>query len=213
MSQLIRTACVGALLVPLMACGAIQRSGKPITGDTAPDPATPVQKATAAPSNPDSAILADFNARLDNYVKKQRALAKQSPDMKETKNPADIKIAADVLAAKIREVRRNAKQGDIFTPQVAALFKRLMHPELQGHEGRETKLALEEEDGERAQIWLKVNATWPASEPLTTTPPNLLANLPQLPEDVEYRITNKRHLVLRDVDANLIVDFIYNAIW
>jgi hypothetical protein len=30
--------------------------------------------------------------------------------------------------------------------------------------------------------------------------------------DVEYRISNKRHLVLRDVDANIIVDFIYNAI-
>jgi hypothetical protein len=109
-------------------------------------------------------------------------------------------------------VRTNAKQGDIFTPQIAELFKRLMHPELKGHEGRETKLSLEEEDGERAQIWLKVNATWPASEPLTTTPPNLLANLPQLPEDVEYRITNKRHLVLRDVDANIIIDFIYNAV-
>ena len=34
----------------------------------------------------------------------------------------------------------------------------------------------------------------------------------QLPKDVEYRISNKRHLVLRDVDANIIVDFIYNAI-
>jgi hypothetical protein len=92
------------------------------------------------------------------------------------------------------------------------MFKRLMHPELKGREGRETKQALEEEDGEVAQVNLKVNATWPASEPLTTTPPNILAQLPQLPEDVEYRISNKRHLVLRDVDANIIVDFIYNAV-
>ena len=94
---------------------------------------------------------------------------------------------------------------------MAALFKRLMYPEVK-EQPRETKQALEEEDGEVAQVKLKVNASWPASEPLTTVPANLLANLPQLPEDVEYRISNKRHLVLRDVDANIIVDFIYNAI-
>jgi hypothetical protein len=212
MRQLSRTICCWALLMPLTACGATQRASKPIQGETAPAPATPVQKAVASPSNPDSAILADFNARLDHYVKTQRAVAKKTPDLDETKNPADIKVAQEALAAKIRDVRRTAKQGDIFTPQIAALFKRLMSPELKGREGRETKQALEEEDGEVAQIWLKVNATWPASEPLTSTPPNLLANLPQLPEDVEYRITNKRHLVLYDVDANIIVDFIYNAI-
>ena len=212
MSQLSRTFSAWALLVPLMACGATQRSAKPVTGETAPDPATPVQKATAAPSNPDSAILADFNARLDNFVKKQRALAKQSLKLKETTNPAEIKAAQDMLAAKIAQSRPNAKQGDIFTPQVAALFKRLINPELKGAEGRETKQALQEEDGEVAQINLKINAKWPDSEPLTTTPPNILAVLPQLPMDVEYRISSKRHLVLRDVDANIIVDYIYNAI-
>ena len=213
MSQLSRTFCAWALLVPLMACGAIQRpANKPITGETAPEPATPVQKATAAPANPDSAILGDFNARLDNYIKKQRALAKQSPDLKETKNPAEIKMAAETLAAKIRMARPNAKQGDIFTPQIAALFRKLMYPELKGAEGRETKQALQEEDGEVAQVHLKINAKWPDSEPLTTTPANILAALPQLPMDVEYRISNKKHLVLRDVDANIIVDYIYNAI-
>ena len=36
---------------------------------------------------------------------------------------------------------------------------------------------------------------------------NLLATLPQLPEDLEYRIVGK-DLILRDVHANVIVDFI-----
>jgi hypothetical protein len=92
------------------------------------------------------------------------------------------------------------------------LIKRLIYPEVKGPERKETRQALEEEDGEVAEVWLKVNGTWPDSEPLTTTPANILANLPQLPKDVEYRIANKRHLVLRDVDANIIIDFIYNAI-
>ena len=38
----------------------------------------------------------------------------------------------------------------------------------------------------------------------------LLANLPQLPEDMEYRVVGS-DLVLRDVDANIIVDLIPNA--
>jgi hypothetical protein len=92
------------------------------------------------------------------------------------------------------------------------MFKRLIAPELQGARRQATRETLEEEDGEIAQVELKVNATWPESEPLTTVPPNILARLPQLPEDVEYRISGKRHLVLRDVDANVIVDFIYNAL-
>jgi hypothetical protein len=130
----------------------------------------------------------------------------------EDSTPAQIKARQDTLAAELRAARADAKQGDILTPEVAALFKRLLYPDLKGAEGRETKQALEEEDGEVAQINLKVNVTWPASEPLTSTPPNILASLPQLPMDVDYRISNKRHLVLRDTDANIIVDFIYNAI-
>ena len=57
---------------------------------------------------------------------------------------------------------------------------------------------------------MKVNATYPQTEVLAN-PANLLEKLPQLPMDVD-RITARRHLVLRDVDANIIVDYILNAI-
>jgi hypothetical protein len=56
-----------------------------------------------------------------------------------------------------------------------------------------------------------VNAKYPDSAPLPTVPPNLLAALPKLPEGLEFRIINK-DLILLDVDANLIVDFIRAAI-
>jgi hypothetical protein len=202
MNPFIRALAATALLAGVAGCGRLDRS--PV-----PEPITPVQKATASPDNPDSAILADFKARLEKYVKLQRALLDKAP-IAEDATPAQIRARQETLATQLRMIRKDAKQGDIFTPQVAVLFRRLINPELKGREGRETKQALEEEDGERAQIWLRVNVTWPESEPLTTVPPNILANLPQLPEDVEYRITNKRHLVLRDVDANIIVDFFWS---
>ena len=209
MAELTRTVLAVTLTAGLSGCGLLTRDHG--LGPTVPEPITPAQRATAAPDNPDSAILADFNARLDGYVKKQRALMKHAP-VAEDAAPAVIKARQDTLAAELQMIRSHAKQGDIFTPQVAALFKRLMAPELKGPDRRETKQALAEEDGEFAEVLLQVNARWPDSEPLTTMPANILANLPQLPMDVEYRISNTRHLVLRDVDANIIVDFIYNAI-
>ena len=46
---------------------------------------------------------------------------------------------------------------------------------------------------------------------LPTVPSNLLLSLPHLPEELEYRIIGK-HLILRDTGADLIVDFMTDAI-
>ena len=208
MAELTRALLALVFTTGIGACGMLQN--KQSQGPPVPDPISPAQKAVASEANPDAPVIADFNARLERFVKTQRALLKRTP-ISENATPEEIKKRQETLAAQLREIRKDAKQGDIFTPQVAVLFKRLMAPPVQ-QAPRETKQALAEEDGEVAKVNLVVNAAWPASEPLTTTPANILDKLPQLPPDVEYRISNKRHLVLRDVDANIIVDFIYNAI-
>jgi hypothetical protein len=41
-------------------------------------------------------------------------------------------------------------------------------------------------------------------------PPNVLAALPTLPKDIDYRFVGK-HLILRDTRANLIVDYMLNV--
>ncbi len=56
-----------------------------------------------------------------------------------------------------------------------------------------------------------VNATYPPALPLATFPASLLAALPPLPEDIEYRFVG-RHLILRDVKANIIVDVLPNVL-
>jgi hypothetical protein len=207
MRQFSRYLCViaiaGAAAGCSAGCGALSRgSAEP------PPPATPVQRATATPGTPDAEVLADFNARIENFVKFQRALLDEAP-LKESDQPQDIVGAQELLASKIRTLRKDAKQGDIISPQAAAMFRRLLNPELRGEDGAETRAILKD-DGPTA-VWLRVNATYPQEQPLSTVPANLLASLPQLPEDVEYRIVG-RHLLLRDVDANIIVDFMYNAI-
>jgi hypothetical protein len=161
------------------------------------------------PVNPDAQVQQDFKKRVDAYIALRNKLKKQAPPLKETKNPAEIQVAQEALAAKIREARKAAKPGEIFTPEVRTLFRRLMYPEVKGKEGAETKQAIRE-DAPKG-VPLKVNGKYPEGAPLPTVPPNLLAALPKLPEDLEYRIIN-RDLILLDVHTNLIVDYIPKAI-
>jgi hypothetical protein len=91
---------------------------------------------------------------------------------------------------------------------------------VQATSGRAVKADVKEELKENAEereeeggkpVVLKVNATYPPDTPLPTTPPQVLMNLPKLPEQLEYRIIGK-NMIIRDVEANIIVDFVPNAI-
>ena len=193
MLQLSRGAGVVALVVVLGACASQAQEPKP----------------AATTGNAQALVLQDFRARVDKYVALHKQAAKKSPPLKESNDTAKIKAAQQILAETIQASRKDAKPGDIFTPEVRKTFRSLMYPELTGEEGRETK-ALIKEDAPTA-VPLKVNSHYPEAQPLSTVPPNILARLPQLPEELDYRITGK-HLLLRDADANLIVDYIPNAI-
>ena len=180
-------------------------SAVPTTGANEPKLAPPQ-------SNADARLLKDFKDRIDAYMKLHDRQEKGDAKPKETSKPEEIKASQDALAAKIQAARNDAKPGDIFTPEIRQLFRRLMYPEMKGPIAAETKKTTRDEEGlpSKAQI-LKVNSRYPATAPLPTVPPNLLVRLPQLPEELEYRIVN-RDLILRDVNANLIVDFIPSAI-
>ena len=161
--------------------------------------------------NPDALALQDFTKRIESYMDLHNRLEKKVPPLKTTDDPAKIRASQVGLAAAIRAERKGAKQGEIFTPAIAAIFRRLMYPEVKGAEGVETKKAMKEDAPKPGTVPIKVNAVHPEGAPLPSVPPNLLANLPKLPEDLEYRIIG-HYLILRDVHANIIVDYMPNAI-
>ena len=162
------------------------------------------------PANATAAALKDFSERIDAYLDLRNSVKGKGPALKETDNAAAIKAAQETLAANIRHARADAKPGDIFTPAIRAQFRQLLYPELKGEDGRAAKRILKDDAPPPAQVPLKVNAPYVAdSKP--SVPVNLLVNMPKLPMELEYRIVGK-HLVLVDVDANLIVDFVPNAI-
>jgi hypothetical protein len=211
---------------------AVALSSAPAAAQTAaPKPPTPKistatkEKAAEQNANPDALVLADFQKRIDAYMAIHKEAAKDAPPRKETKNAAEIKPAQDALGARIRAARATAKQGDIVTPEIQNKFRRLMYPVVtspapQGTAGKEVKKDIKEELKENAEerkeeggkpVVMKVNATYPGDTPLPTTPPQVLMNLPKLPEQLEYRLIGK-NLIIRDVEANIIIDFVPNAI-
>jgi len=194
---------LGTLIV--VGCGSEGSSPRAAAADRPATLANPQQV------NADAKTLADFKSRIDNYMELHNRLKKQAPPLKETKDPAQIKASQDVLAQKIREARKGAKPGEIFTPEIRQVFRRLMYPETKGTDGAETKAAIAEEKQELKDVKIRVNAAYPDDAPLMTVPPNILAALPKLPEDLEYRFVS-RHMILLDVHASLIVDYVLNAI-
>ena len=174
------------------------------------------EKAAQTNANPDAVVLQDFQKRVAAYMDVHNAAKKKALPLKQTDNPGEIKAAQESLAASIRAARPDAMPGDILTPEIRNKFQRLMYPEVQGTTGRKTKAQLREDIHEKDEsipkpVSLKVNATYPEGNPLPTTPANVLQNLPKLPPELEYRILDK-NLIIRDVGANIIVDYITGAI-
>ena len=165
--------------------------------------------ATATGANPDALTQQDFKKRIDAYIAVHNDAVKDVGALKETSDPAEIKAAQNALAQRIAAARADAKPGDIFTPDIRNRVRELLAPHLKGEDGRDAKEIVK--DDAPPTVPFKVNAPYPDGKPLPTVPAKLLLNLPPLPKQVEYRIIDQ-HLILRDVDANLIVDYMPNAI-
>jgi hypothetical protein len=159
--------------------------------------------------NPDALIVQDFQTKVTAYITLQKKLAKDLPPMKPTDEPAKISDHQHQLASKIREARRGARQGAIFTPDIAKEFHRLLGFAHQGEDDARIRKSLER--AEPVYMTLHVNDAYPPHIPLQSTPPTILANLPRLPPELEYRIVGKT-LILRDTTANIVVDLIPNAL-
>ena len=158
--------------------------------------------------NPQAAILLDFKQRVDKYVEVRKKADDSAPPLKKTDDPAKIKDAQQGLVERIGAARSGTKRGDIFTPEIAAYFRRLLRPEMKE---AGTKAAMKDDEPEPGSVPFKINGPYPDKQPLATVPPNVLASLPTLPKDIDYRFVGK-HLILRDVRANMIIDYIPNAI-
>jgi hypothetical protein len=149
-------------------------------------------------------IGGDFSARVWSYAELRSELEKGLPSLRVTDDPVEIWRTVRALGDRIRLARAQAKEGDIFTPPIAAEFKKALR--LQA--SLDTWASLMDDNPGDGQT--RINGFYPEREPVSTVPPNILAVLPSLPDDIEYRFMG-RDLILLDTRSNLIVDRVHDA--
>ena len=160
--------------------------------------------------NQDSVIIGTFEGNVKEYMKIHNQAKAGLPASKPSDSEHTINQRQRVMADRIRDARSAAKPGDVFTPEVSQLFKHLIKTTLQSPDGAKIRASMRRAEPVSAMP-LRVSEVYPGHVPLQSSPPSLLLNLPKLPPELEYRIVG-RDLVLRDVGANLIVDYIPSAI-
>jgi hypothetical protein len=145
---------------------------------------------------------ARFQKRLKAYLDLRNAISKKVPEVKETGDPAKISGREKALGQAIAAARSSAKPGDIFGPDMSRYLTQLVADDWKARSPADRKALFNELP---PGVRLTVNQPYPTTLPLVSVPAKLLAVLPMLPEELEYRLID-RNLLLRDRDANLIVD-------
>jgi hypothetical protein len=142
------------------------------------------------------------------YLKIHKSADARVPSLKETSDPNQVSAREKALADEIRVERAGAQQGDVFTPSAAKEIGVVVAEDFKARSLTAQKAILVEVP---MKVPPAINTDYPTALPLATVPPGLLLKLPTLPEELEYRFLG-RHLILRDIKANLIVDFIPDVV-
>ena len=177
---------------------------------------SPTLPPTTVPAQPNVAYE-PFKTALQAYVdqtqpfRKEAAQEAEKVPGKATPNATAeqaVRTRQNALADALRtRLRPNAKQGDLFSPTTAA--------EIQ----KEIKAMFDSPQRDLLLDEMAEQMNTPANTPKPTinqrlvaprVPPRLIELLPPLPKQLEYDFTD-RSLVLRDIDADLVVDFVPDA--
>ncbi len=169
---------------------------------------SPAASQDASRVNPVGAAVHTFQQRLADYVKVHKEADKRVPSLSETKDSAKISAREKALGDMIRQLRASAKPGDVFCEEVRPILIDVIRQDFKTRTATDRKALVEEIP---ANVKLAINMTYPTSLPLATFPAKLLGELPELPPELEYRIFG-RHLILRDVKANIVVDYLRDIV-
>jgi hypothetical protein len=154
-------------------------------------------------------VVKNFNKQVKGYVEQRNAVKKKIPALPKEAKPEQITAYQAAFVAAMRTARVNAKQGDLFDPEIASHIRTLINQEFKGLEKAELKKTVLEADTKG--VLVRVNYPYPDEKEFTQIPPTLLLKLPQLPKELKYRFVN-RYLLLVDTDNDLIVDYMPRAL-
>ena len=173
-------------------------SGKPL-----------IEGAASPQTTAETEGYAEFGKRVDAYLQVHRRAQQKAPNRSTEATPEAIDKHQRALAALIQQDRAAAKRGDIITPDAEKAMKAVLRRIFGGPDGKQLKASIMDENP--GPVKISVNGRYPDEVPLSTVPPQVLASLPKLPKEIEYRFVGD-HLVLLDVQAHIVIDYIADAL-
>jgi uncharacterized protein (TIGR01244 family) len=164
-----------------------------------------------APTAAEAPVLAAFNQRIEAYMQIHNDVERLLAPPRLFDDPEDLFSATAAMQSGIRQARADARPGAMFTADVAMVIRTRLQARLAAcHQRVEDVLAFINEErlpgARRPAInkrfpWDLGSAMWPS----------LLAALPVLPEELQYRFAD-RDLVLIDTHADMVVDILVQAL-
>jgi len=157
----------------------------------------------------EKAAIQNFEKQVKDYVKLRNKVRENAPKLSKDSTPEQINTYRTTLEEALRNARKGARRGDVFTPNIASFIRRTLKNEFQGRDRKDIRdIAFETE---LQGVVLRVNYPYAQSAELSEMPATLLAKLPQLPNELRYRFVGS-NLILVDRESNLIIDFMPDAV-
>lgn len=162
------------------------------------------QRTPPSASDAECVVMSRFQTAANAYVVRHHRLFE--PLSEEFMClPADSMAVLNATADVAREVRPAPQEGDIFSPDVADVFRRRIAATLQEYEYTPADVLAEMDEEELVALPIRVSEALPRG--IGVMMPWLDGALPVLPEALAYRLVG-RDFVLIDVQSNLVVDVI-----
>jgi hypothetical protein len=157
----------------------------------------------------DNPAFRHLSQEIARYVAIHADMRSEVPGPVPNSSASELNEASDMLANAIRRARPGGRQGDFFDADATRLITRRLRDALKAPN---VAAALAASDDEKpAVLQPQIYLRFPAANEMATMPPSLLRLLPRLPAELEYRIVGE-HLVLRDIKAAMILDYIPKAV-
>jgi len=154
------------------------------------------------------AALSEFAERLKAYLKLRDDLEHELEPLAPVPSSSQLQAPRKALVAAIRNARARARPGDLIPASVQELIRQAVHADWARRNPVDKRAALVEvPEGPLPGI----NRDYPHHAAFATIPPLLLANLPRLPDNLQYRFFG-RHMVVLDADAEIIIDYVRNTL-
>ena len=205
-----RVAIMALAATGAAAIGACRGSSSPPESTEQAKAAVPGNPSAAPgqPVNADAQALAGLVNKVNEYAALHQKLENSLPKLSKESTPVEIDKHQRALAKLIQDARRDAKPGDLFTPEAQAIIKKMLAKVFEGPDGPGLKASIMDENP--GVPGLKVNDRYPDTVPVSTVPPQVLQGLPKLPEEMEFRFVGN-DLILMDTHAHIIADVIKDA--